>query len=230
MSSPTLGDDPRLSDEYNPLARSEGEETADPTPECIPLGECCTSHSKNVPIDSCPVGSNDGHHTGCLLIRFVQEELGDPHQSHEPKNSRETEWGPEFFPEGETPGTPTVTDSPASYERYLSSLQPGSPREQSGHVSSTAWKPQEREKTEKRSKWSRGSSYKIQKKQGKRSRIPKQDHHVAGPAVERPCSPRLYPNKYLDSDGDLIFPTVNELCGMTGVDQEEWQRACETSK
>ncbi|KAL6408090.1 hypothetical protein AUP68_08463 [Ilyonectria robusta] len=43
-------------------------------------------------------------------------------------------------------------------------------------------------------------------------------------------SPGLCPNKYLDSDGDLIFPVVDELCGMTDSDQEEWQRACETSR
>ncbi|KAH8659456.1 hypothetical protein BGZ61DRAFT_485901 [Ilyonectria robusta] len=197
MSSPTLGDGSRLSDEHKSLVRSEGGETADPTPE---------SH----------------------IADF--QELGDQHQTREPNNGRETEWGPEFFPEGETPGTSTVTNSLISYERYLSSLQPGFPQGQSGHVSSATWKPREGKSTKKSSKWSRGSSYKIQRKQGKRSRKPKQDHHVAGPAVEPPCSPRLYPNKYLDSDGDLMFPTVNELCGMTGADQEEWQRACETSK
>ncbi|KAH6883478.1 hypothetical protein B0T10DRAFT_580419 [Thelonectria olida] len=226
MSFPTLGHGLYLSDEYKPLVRSEGEETADPTPECIPLGECCTSHSKNVSIDPYPVGSDDGHHTAHIVD---SQELGGQHQTYEPNNGRETEWGPEFFPEGETPGTPTVTNSPTSYERYLSLLQTGSPEGQSGQISSTTSKPRERNST-KPSKWPRGSSYKMQKKQGKRPRIPKQNHHVAGSTTDTTSSTGMYPNKYLDSDGDLIFPTVHELCGMTGEDQEEWQRACEASK
>ncbi|KAL6406397.1 hypothetical protein AUP68_09191 [Ilyonectria robusta] len=160
----------------------------------------------------------------------IAQELGDQHQTLEPDNCRETEWGPEFFPEGETPGTPTVMNSPTRYERFVSILQSGPPQEGSGHASSPTWKPRERKSTGKPSTWPRESSYRIQKKQGKKSRKPQQDHHVAGPAIETTFSPGLCPNKYLDSDGDLILPTVDELCGMTDSDQEEWQRACETSR
>lgn len=45
---------------------------------------------------------------------------------------------------------------------------------------------------------------------------------LAAKIIPSPAPPR---NKFLEDNGDLIFPTLEELCGMTESDKEEWQRA-----
>jgi hypothetical protein len=52
-----------------------------------------------------------------------------------------------------------------------------------------------------------------------------QDNDVVKLVPETSSSSMPSRNKFLDSDGDLILPTVQELCGMTDSDKEEWQRA-----
>ncbi|KAH8659706.1 hypothetical protein BGZ61DRAFT_485684 [Ilyonectria robusta] len=177
MSSPILGDSPSLHE------RSEREQIH---LKDTPLEKHHTSFPTNTPTDPNPVVPGDGDSPG-----HVVRDRGPRchHQSSRGENCSEQGWGPEFFPNGEDPGTPTEMNSPTSYDAFASGPQ-SKPLQGPSHGTGPNQKPRGRRNARKLAQPAREpqSSGKIQKKKLERS----QKHGNSSRTTSgRPISPGI---------------------------------------
>ncbi|KAH7000885.1 hypothetical protein EDB80DRAFT_685865 [Ilyonectria destructans] len=166
MSSPILGDSPSLH------GRLENEQI---NLKHIPLEEHNTSFPMNTPADPNPVAPSDGDNTGYI----VRAQGSGCHHQPPRRDDSEKRWGPEFFPNGEDPGTPTEMNSPTRYEDFASAPQPDPLREPS-HGTSPTQKRGGRHNAKEPAR--------IKKKRVKR---PKRDDNTLGTASGRPVPPGI---------------------------------------
>ncbi|KAH6981481.1 hypothetical protein EDB80DRAFT_825576 [Ilyonectria destructans] len=143
-----------------------------------------TSLPANTPTDPNPVDPADGDSTG-HVVRAQGPRCH--HQSPRGEHCSGKGWGPEFFPNGEDPGTLTEMNSPACYEAFAAALQP-EPLQEPSHGTSPTRKPGGRRKAKSNqpTRTIRGS--RIEKKQVKR---PKRDGNTLGTASGRPVPPGI---------------------------------------
>ncbi|KAM5361113.1 hypothetical protein ACJZ2D_013324 [Fusarium nematophilum] len=201
MSFPDLSNIPPLSNNNGPPVGTEGTGPSRP---------------KNVLTNPISTSVEDGDYTGHTQRH---QGIGDQSQSTWEHVNR-TGWDPKFYPEGETPCSPTELNSPTRYEVYTSPLQSQSTHRRSARARIPTRKAQEMEEMELSMGKVRGSSHKIQKKSAKRSKRPRKGDGITNVVPETGSSPAPPRNKFLN-DGDLIFPTLQELCGMMESDREE---------
>ncbi|KAH6986802.1 hypothetical protein EDB80DRAFT_782725, partial [Ilyonectria destructans] len=145
-----------------------------------------TSLPANTPTDPNPVDPTDGDSTG-HVVRAQGPRCH--HQSPRGEHYSEKGWGPEFFPNGEDPGTLTAINSPTRYDAFAAALQPEPFREPRYSTSPTR-KPGGRRKAKKSNQPTRTirGSERIEKKQAKR---PKRDGNTLGTASGRPVPPGI---------------------------------------
>ncbi|KAF4446549.1 hypothetical protein F53441_9823 [Fusarium austroafricanum] len=158
------------------------------------------------------------------------EDCTDHAQSHrgtgdQSEDVNKTGLDPEFYPEGEITGSPTESNSPTRYEVYTSPREFPPSLRRSFRARKLTRKAQEIEDMVLPTRKVRGSSHKIQKKPSKRSKQLRQENDVAKLVLEASSSFAPSRNRFVDSDGDLIFPTIQQFYEMKDSDKEEWQWA-----
>ncbi|KAF5965392.1 hypothetical protein FCOIX_12989 [Fusarium coicis] len=219
MSFPNLRTIHPLSKNNDPPVRTKEKEKGSSTLKHMPTEEQDPPRPGNIPTNLTTIVVDGGDHTDHTPRH---RETGDQSQwSCEDVNG--TVWDPEFYPEGEIARSPTELNSPTRYEVYTSPLEFPSTHRRSSRRRIPTRKAQEIRDTELSTRIVRGSSHKIQKKPPRRSKTLRQDNDVAKLVPVASSSSAPSRNRFLDNDGDLILPSVQELYEMTDSDKEEWQ-------
>lgn len=182
MSSPILRNIPHLTKDNGPPNGTEGREQGFSTFNHMSTDEQIPPCPKKIPINPSSTKIGNRGYTGKHLIGLCARDgltraidhngrrqgTGAPSQLNW-GDVHPTGWGPEFYPEGETPGSPTEINSPT---RYLIGAPPHksqSSRRQSTRVRIPTWKAQEIKDMELLGKV-RGLSYRVHKKSAKGSK------------------------------------------------------------
>ncbi|KAF4455624.1 hypothetical protein F53441_2093 [Fusarium austroafricanum] len=161
--------------------------------EHIPTEEHDPSRSGNIPTN---LASTAVDVENCTDHAQSHRGIGDQSQLTR-EDVNKTGWDPEFYPEGEIPGSPTELNSPTRYEVYNSREFPP---------------------FRKRSSRTRKLTRKAQE-------IEDMDNDIAKPILDASSASMPSRNRFIDNDGDLILPTIEQFYEMTNSDKEEWQQA-----
>ncbi|KAF4462665.1 hypothetical protein FALBO_10525 [Fusarium albosuccineum] len=219
MSFPSLNSTCSLSENDGPTAKTDGQQSSSISRH-MASKEQDSSHMESIPANEALIAIDDNNRNSWRPIDLDEREvltqetdlsqghLGSGGQSQSAWDDipiNKTGWGPEFYTEADIPGSPTEVNSPTRYEEFISTPQPQSTRECPSRARIPARKAQEIKNTDIKN----GA----------------QKNPEVGSTPEVNSSPAPTQNKFLDDDGDLLFPSIQQMWEMTESDNEEWRRA-----
>ncbi|KAI3573912.1 hypothetical protein IWW34DRAFT_872501 [Fusarium oxysporum f. sp. albedinis] len=162
-----------------------------------------------------PVSVGDKNHAECH-----KEKINQPPSIREDRNGPECD--SEFCEEDETTESPTTsTSDSAARDGVYTSLFEFNRIPSAHRLSLRAHRTQGKvQRVSLLTGRTRRPLRKIQKRLSKESKPLQKDN-----TIMELMSLAASRNRFLDTDGDIILPSIKEFCEMNGSDKEEWQRA-----